>query len=210
MNPELSRLAEYHFGLQLPVASISLKKAYRRKSLELHPDAGGDERLFKEMQAAYNTLVEHSSIIFEGETEYGGEAKTVEGIPLSELGLGLGPTTNGTDCPDCGHRGYVENHGSRTKRCDHCTLGLVRSAKCRACSGTGRFEQRRSKRVVECRVCRGSGRFIYRRPVYCSTCGGTGVVWEETGAVTYGKCYKCKGKGEIPIWNPVIQKGAMR
>lgn len=110
---------EIHFGLSAPVAFEDVKKKYRKKSMELHPDRGGSEEKFKKFGGAFDDLKElyqEGSSLFDtaplGDTE--GESKnvsmpreTVDGTPLSELGLGLGPTTNGRDCTECDSRGYT-------------------------------------------------------------------------------------------------------
>jgi len=218
INSSLVDAARLFFGVELPVSSTVLKKAYRRQVLRLHPDAGGDERDFKEMQKAYEELTSsgHVSDVFADEIEYRGESVTHDGIPLSKLGLGLGPTTNGSDCPECQHRGYVEWEYLHTQVCDECRGSgrAPRSVPCRACKGTGKFQQARSKRIVDCRRCNGTGRFVFRydprRPSDCRSCGGAGVryVKDKTRKV-YARCRNCDGTGEIPMWNPVLPKGML-
>jgi len=218
ITSDLVRLARSFFDLELPVSSVALKKAYHRRCLELHPDAGGEERDFKEMQDAYNTLTASAYVaeIFAGEEEYkGGERVTTCGTPLSELGLGLGPTTNGSDCPVCHHKGYYERSERFGVTCDRCN-GSGREppvSKCRACNGTGKFQQARSKRIVDCLRCGGSGRFINKRLLHlwvpCKQCHGSGSVRKNTSKKFYVKCERCGGTGENPIWNPVLPKAAL-
>lgn len=43
-------------GVKRDATPDEIKKAYRAKSLENHPDQGGDEELFKEISAAYRIL----------------------------------------------------------------------------------------------------------------------------------------------------------
>ena len=43
-------------GCDRAVTGEDLKKAYRKACLKHHPDKGGDEELFKEIQIAYDTL----------------------------------------------------------------------------------------------------------------------------------------------------------
>lgn len=216
MNPELITLARQHFAVELPVSSISLKKAYRKRCRTLHPDAGGDEASFKEMQAAYTQLTDSDCVaaVFAHEQEFRDTLTTMCGTPLAELGLGLGPTTNGSDCPECQHRGYYEQTSRYGVPCDRCD-GIGREpafSKCRPCNGSGKFTQRRSRRVIDCRVCHGSGKFFHGpgrlfRP--CHKCHGAGVVTKSVKVNTYVKCHKCDGTGEIPMWNPVLPKSAL-
>jgi len=207
-------LARVYFDLELPVTEVALKKAYKQKARELHPDLGGDEEAFKDLQKAYNfftsDLARLSGVFSEGEGELI-VLQTVEGIPLAELGLGLGPTTNGKDCPKCDHKGYIKDYGHSWHRCEHCDDdGMVpREFKCKRCNGTGTFFTAQG-REVDCRTCRGTG--IFKHPYLskpCSVCHGSKTVWSQTEQVFYRKCSHCNGTGELEIFNPVVPKGAI-
>lgn len=209
-------LAKECFNLSLPVSIGDLKKAHRKVSRELHPDLGGDEEKFKKMQSAYDFLLElqgGSFGVFKEVEIDGVIERTVEEILLSELGLGLGPTTNGKDCPRCNHRGYTVRYGRKWTVCDYCDeRGYApREFSCHACNGTGKFTQRRSERVVDCRKCDGTGIFKHPRlKGRCPKCEGTKTIWgNDENSPIYEVCEKCKGKGEIEIWNPVISKGVL-
>ena len=43
-------------GVQRNASSEELKKAYKKASMQHHPDRGGDESKFKEINEAYSTL----------------------------------------------------------------------------------------------------------------------------------------------------------
>lgn len=43
-------------GLRLPVDELALKRAYRQRSLETHPDAGGSHEAFLRVNEAYEYL----------------------------------------------------------------------------------------------------------------------------------------------------------
>ena len=43
-------------GIAKGATDDEIKKAYRKKAIEHHPDKGGDENLFKEVAEAYETL----------------------------------------------------------------------------------------------------------------------------------------------------------
>lgn len=53
----------YHrlLGLKGNSTKSEIRKAYRKKSKELHPDTGGDEKKFKEIHDAYEALMTESS-----------------------------------------------------------------------------------------------------------------------------------------------------
>ncbi len=44
-------------GISENATKEEIKKAYRKKALELHPDRGGDAKMFKDLQKAYENLV---------------------------------------------------------------------------------------------------------------------------------------------------------
>ena len=50
--------ADYYdiLGVKKDASADEIKKAFRRKAVELHPDKGGDEKAFKEVNEAYEVL----------------------------------------------------------------------------------------------------------------------------------------------------------
>jgi DnaJ-class molecular chaperone len=221
INPSAVALAENHarefFGLALPLTMESLKSAFRAAAKLLHTDTSGDENTkekFIAMKAAYDFLVglEGMEYVFGEHGQNGNLLRlaTIDGTPLYELGLGLGPMKNVRDCERCGHKGYTEERdhfhdpfpGSVCSDCNY--LGRVRSTTiCHSCYGTGGFRQRRSGKLVVCRACSGIGvKFGYQT---CPRCKGTKRV--SPPRVTYRKCYECDGTGEIELFSPLLPKG---
>jgi DnaJ-class molecular chaperone len=217
---ELTRLAEKYFDLALPCALEELKKSWRRKVKEAHSDAGGTDALFVELKQAYDNLVaqEGNPLIFSGAN--GGIEITQEGIPLSQLGLGLGATVNSVDCSRCRHKGYT------TKIIEECSTceGVGSYPPCWSCGGSGKFKQRRAGRIVTCRTCGGSGkRKGHHSPsrnsfyndllarlepqITCHDCHGSGKA--KNPQIEHRRCGECHGTGEIRIYNPVIPKGRL-
>lgn len=200
-------VANYWFGVSLPTTSVVLKKAYRSRCLEIHPDVGGDEREFKDMCKAYDYLTcsEALSYVFEEtEIEIRSELSTISGVPLKDLGLGLGPTTNGKDCPRCDHKGYTENRGYGAKACPSCCV-------CKRCKGSGySLKTKSGKYNIICLECNGSGTVepsIFR---YCEVCSATRRVEDKSEfSTSYRVCALCRGSGELPVFNPVLPKGAL-
>ena len=43
-------------GVKKDASADEIKKAFRKKAVELHPDKGGDEKAFKEVNEAYEVL----------------------------------------------------------------------------------------------------------------------------------------------------------
>lgn len=219
-----------HFDLDAPVAFEDVKKKYRKESKRLHPDSGSPESsedAFKALSGAFEGLKQlyqlgsrlfdaepMSDDVVKGETQTPKMPReTVDGTPLSELGLGLGPTTNGKECVECNNLGYKVVHEHGVGKCQKCEGHGYHQQEwpCRPCNGTGRFVQSRSKREVNCRVCEGSGTF--KHPFYTSRCGecfGSGRnKTDQVIRIYVLKCYACKGTGETEVWNPVIPKGRL-
>lgn len=214
------------FSLTAPVAFDDVKKKYRSETKRLHPDIGGDAEAFKALGGAFDSLkqlYQMGSHLFEAEPlEDGVEdqpkqpaipRETVDGIPLSELGLGLGPTTNGVGCIRCEQRGYTITKEHARGLCQSCEGrgARPRYEDCVSCNGTGKFTQRRSGRTVDCYTCIGSGK--YTRPYWqqrCESCQGLGRTnGKQVTSIFVMKCGECKGTGEILVWNPVIPKGRL-
>jgi DnaJ family protein A protein 2 len=208
----VSDMAKKYLGVDLPVCLEDLKKAFRKKCLKVHPDQGGSSKEFIELENAYKTVtffgeVNGGVFICDDVGDSHKNSRTAEGTLLSELGLGLGPTTNGIECDNCSGNGYKEKTHHIYKRCTSCDGGtFVRVYKCNSCSGTGRFTQLKSRRIVDCLKCGGSGKYVHKGT--CKICHGDGRLRRNDGCSIY-LCNECKGTGEIRIFNPVLQKGAL-
>lgn len=198
-------------GLNNSFTEKELKQAYRHLARKHHPDAGGMEELFKIIVKAYETLQDFCLTL---NNTVPSQENTVEEIRLTDLGRGLGPTINGLPCHNCEGLGYTTSYGHKYIICDHCDdNGLIfPEFSCRPCNGTGKFEQIRSKKIVDCRVCKGSGIFVnYRKwKVICHYCYGGKTLWtDDEVSPIYHKCSICNGTGEIEMMNPVLPKGAL-
>jgi len=222
------RLVLAVFGLEFPPTLDALKRAYRILAKAQHPDLGGSKEAFQQLQLSYELLTKSPFIRESVESPAFGTEATVDGTPLAELGLGLGPTVNGTDCRACGHHGFTTTFEKKWVICDRCDeLG---GEYCLECRGTGKFKLR-SGRLVECRRCKGSmyeatpftqhrtrfsSIFGYARSIFdrtrrtCRFCKGSKrqVIGDKSRPVYY-RCGDCSGSGEVRIWNPVIPKGRL-
>ncbi len=58
MDPTRAAYAE--LGLDTDASVSAIKKAYRRRVKEVHPDQGGDEAAFKRVREAYTTAKKHA------------------------------------------------------------------------------------------------------------------------------------------------------
>jgi DnaJ-class molecular chaperone len=167
------------FGLSSPFTSDQLKSSFRRLAKQLHTDtSGGDTKeAFVLMKAAYDKLVPLACSTNNSTSQ----KFTDDGIPLSELGLGLGPTKNGRDCEYCEHRGYLFRRETETDYTRRCAL----------CGGIGLVNK-------------------FGRLTSCPNCLGLGPLRSTKPAKTYyATCYKCMGSGETEVFNPAFPKGAL-
>ena len=164
---DLQERAENLFHVRFPVAMDLLKTAYRQAVREIHPDktkkeSAGENLLFIEMVEVYDAICSRPKLIQEKRKL---DEKTVTGIPLSELGLGLGPMVNATDCGYCERKGYTSYEQNSYDKCQQCR-GKRGNYRCRICFGTG-VNQYQKKMVVEhhlCRECNGKGEVAMFNP----------------------------------------------
>ena len=190
-------------NLKPPFSPNHLKTAYRRAAREEHPDhskhpEAGDR--FRRVQQAYEQLFGNGEVL-EFTESMARATQTDDGTLLSELGKGLGPSTNGRPCDDCsgaGYRSYIIGWVA----CTSCPIGLPR--RCGPCKGTGTF-QRPGRRAQRCNRCDGRGRL----QDVCKVCNGRMRVPDPNQSRSYSKCLRCKGCGELMVFNPVLPKGLL-
>lgn len=184
------------FDLTPPITHAGLKRAFRKRVLEVHPDhAGGDNGdAFIAVKEAFDALMVYPEL-FDPEdpaivAAYVG-ATTDDGTPLSSLGNGLGkPEANTRICETCHGRGWIKNEEKHFEMvwgypdCWKCfgTGGSFWSGECTKCGGDGKFKKH-GKRWVK---------------VYIST-----TVHKPK------KCEGCGGTGETRLANPVIPPGLL-
>ncbi len=213
------------FGLPVPISFDTVKKKYRELSKKYHPDVGengGDEERFKELGQGYEVLSDlfvARSHIFDDEAKVTNSndffpTHTTDGIPLYDLGKGVGFRENGVSCDHCDGKGYnlEENIFSSLTNCPDCKGNRIKPKEfpCNACKGSGKFTQAKSGNIVDCRKCSGSGTFKHPHLTQrCSTCAGFGHVYNKTHTKTFQAftCSECLGKGQVVIMNPVIPNG---
>lgn len=206
------------------LTEAAVKNAYRTAAKKHHPDIGGNPEIFKELQIVYKFAL--ANLVFASDREITKidreNIRTTANHKLNDLGKGFDSTTNGSTCEVCEGIGYrtTTEYGS----CPDCDGNgtVVVSTQCSDCNGTGKFQQRKSKRIVDCRTCKGTGiqksqnlyqsffsfnfNFHYGRS-QCTTCNGTGLT--ATRTIKYHTCSHCEGVGEIKMMNPVIKKGSL-
>ena len=153
------------FGLHRSANTDDVKQAYKRLVKTHHPDVGGDPIEFVKIQKAWEELKPLlDSPLSNG---FGTIVHTVSGELLTELGLGLGPTVNGTPCQHCLGNGYTAFTAYK-ETCDRCRgtgWNLINGClfHCEPCGSTGSIRERKS--FAKCWECHGTGEIEVLNPV---------------------------------------------
>jgi len=226
-------------GVDKKSSKDEIKKAFRKKAHEHHPDKkGGDEKKFKEANEAYGVLSDdkkRAEYDTYGQTFAGGGGpgaggfggfdfsgfanggQGFEGVDLGDIfsdffggGSGRGRTKRGRDISVDVQIDFAESIFGVVRR-----LLIAKDSACEACHGSG---ARSENDLVTCRVCDGKGKVqearrslmgVFTTVQTCSTCHGKGKVPKEN-------CPTCRGAGilkqeqEISVKIPAgIENGEM-
>lgn len=176
-----------------------IKKAYRQKAKELHPDKGGDEEMFKKVTNAYDILSdENKKNQYDNERKYGGQFggnfNFDDGFSDNFFSRFFRkPKTNiirGEDLNLNLNLTLEEIYNGVTK-----TFRYKRKAQCQTCTGTGALNGNSFK---ICTGCSGSGQKIRTGQSFmggfsqviteCDECNGL-------GKATDLPCSSCNGLG---------------
>jgi len=207
-------------GVPRTATADEIKKAFRKQARKHHPDAGGSEERFKEINEAYEVLSDddkrkqydqYGRYFSGGQTPPGGAGwpggagfpgggggyQNVDMGDLGDLfgnifgGGGMGGTRSSA------HRG-TDLQYDLTVTFEEALSGtstkvdVKRSETCATCSGTG---AKPGTSRTTCPTCNGSGHVSQGQGVFgfsrpCQRCGGTGTIIEQP-------CTTCKGKGNV-------------
>lgn len=186
-------------GIKKGANASEIKKAYRTLAKELHPDKGGDENAFKEVNEAYEVLSDNDKK--QKYDQFGHEGPRAGGNDP----FGFGGFRNGFN----GFGGFqhpVERFGDNMNLIVKLTLEEIytgvkktykysRNASCEPCNGHGGTD------IEDCATCNGSGVHtrILQTPIGmmqqsmpCPTCSGIGKTYKV-------HCGVCNGQGIKPI-----------
>lgn len=201
-------------GIDKNASPDEVKKAFRKLAHQHHPDKGGDETKFKEMNEAYQVLsdkekrAQYDTYGSVGGGPHGGQGgfdfsgfntQGFEGVDLNDIFGDLfgGRATRGST--------VHERHGRDISVDLKLTFAeavfgvekvihLTKSSFCKECHGTG---AKSGTKQNTCSKCKGEGRIHETRQSFlgnftqvreCNTCKGVGKIPEE-------QCSVCKGAG---------------
>ncbi|MEI7682781.1 MAG: molecular chaperone DnaJ [Candidatus Saccharibacteria bacterium] len=204
-------------GVSKDASADELKKAYRKKAIESHPDRGGDEGKFKEINEAYEVLKDTSKRQRYDQFGHAGVGGSGGGDPYAGFG-GQGQNIN-FDFGDMGlgdifstfFGGQAGGQQQRRRRGQDVNTGVDISFEdaifgseievrygsdiaCEHCEGT---TVEPGHEMITCDTCKGRGqvnqavRTIFgniEQATVCPTCHGGGKVPEKV-------CTVCRGKG---------------
>ena len=202
-------------GVKKDASADDIKKAFRKLARKHHPDAGGDEEKFKELNGAYEVLSDP-----EKRREYdqygqyfGGQMPPGAGGPGGYPGANAaGYSYQAADFGDLGDifgsvfgggGGGRAGRGGRSSRRrapqphrgNDLQLDLDLTFE-QAFAGTSTKIE--VDREDACATCKGSGAKPGTSATTCPVCGGTGAVSEGQGMFGFSReCPRCSGTGSV-------------
>ena len=197
-------MADYYelLGLTRSATTDEVKRAYRRKALELHPDTNADPRAeeqFKEVARAYEVLSDPDQ---RARYDRFGEA----GVGASAAGGGFDPFGGAGGLGDLfesvfGMAGFGPSGPAGPPRGQDLEAGVDLTFEEAVFGATAPVTVRTA---VACSTCHGSGAASGTSPVTCSECAGAGQVRRVRNSilgqmVTTGTCPRCGGLGQIVV-----------
>lgn len=188
-------------GVERDAGKEDLKKAYRKKALQLHPDRNpGDkdsERRFKELNEAYEVLKDDQK---RAAYDRFGHAAFENGGQGGDGGFGAGFGRGFADIfeqifnefPGGGRGGGGGGRQSGRGSDLHYNLEISLED-----AFTGSKSTVKVPTAVRCDTCKGSGAASGSAPETCSTCRGAGRVRSQSGFFTVERtCPSCGGAGQ--------------
>lgn len=207
-------------GVEKGASESEIKKAYRKLAQKYHPDAGGDEKKFKEVTEAYEVLgdkqkrAQYDQFGSAGANFGGGPGGGFGGFDFNNVNFDFGGAGGFGDIFDTFFGG-----GARTRKktgptrgsdvemvlqieFEESIFGVTKEIEvsaydqCETCSGNGAEP---GSKIKTCDTCSGTGQQVrlQRTPfgqiqsaTVCSSCSGEGKIPEK-------KCHTCEGQGRM-------------
>lgn len=204
-------------GVSESASQDEIKKAYRKKAIESHPDKGGNEEEFKKITGAYDVLGDENK-----RRQYDSQRNNPFGQggfnPFEEFFQQQGfHTPRRRNAPDKiveVNLGVLESFNSvekeitflRNSECTPCKGQGGDRKMCDKCGGSGQIQVRYGNglfiQIIKqpCDLCGGQGSTITNKCVFC---GGQGIKTEPTSVkikiphgLDEGQFLKLQGKGD--------------
>jgi len=188
-------MSDYYDILEVPRDDNQedIKKAYRKKAMQFHPDKGGDETIFKQVQEAYEVLSdEQKRSNYDRFGSADGASNDFFNINDFFSSFGMHSPFNqqrkAQDIKVILTLTIQETINGATKK-----IRYTKRSICDECSGSG------AESLDNCSSCRGSGQVVeitntflgqMRRVTTCPKCRGMGKIAVKV-------CKKCKGSSTI-------------
>lgn len=200
-------------GVSKSASKADIKKAFRAKAKEHHPDKGGDEAKFKEINEAYETLSDDSK---KAQYDQFGDAGAQGGFGGQSGGFGGGGFNssggmggfedifssffgggNGGGSRKTGPQKGSDLEVSFTISFDDALNGVIKSVPMTSYAACDKCDAKGGKGAKTCSNCSGSGavRQQFQTPLgvvsqeaVCPVCSGEGSTFEDL-------CDKCNGEG---------------
>ena len=184
-------------GVGRDATQDDIKRAYRRKARELHPDTGGDEAAFKEVTRAYEILTDADRRM--RYDRFGDEGSGRIGDPFASA-AGFGDLSDVINAffGGGGFGGATSRPRARAQEVGRDVLVGVELELEEVATGVRRDLE--VQVAVACDVCAATGSRSKAAPSRCSTCGGSGqvqrVVRSAFGQIATARpCPTCDGTG---------------
>lgn len=197
-------------GVSKNASADEIKKAFRRKAVEFHPDRGGDEAKFKEVNEAYEVLKDPSKKQRYDQFGHAGVGGNGGGDPFGGFGGFGGAQGQSFDFGDMGlgdifnsffGGGAAGGPGQSRQARGNDVESRVEISFEQAVFGT---EINLNLNLEDtCEHCKGTTAEPGHELKTCDTCGGSGQVVNVTRTV-FGNiqqasiCPTCKGSGKVP------------
>ncbi len=197
-------------GIEKTATEDDVKKAFRRLAHKYHPDKeGGDEKKFKEINEAYQTLSNEQKRAQYDRFGSASGGNGFGGFDFSQgqdgFGFGFDPSnmedlSGVSDIFDA----FFEGLGVKKRKTYHrgADLEMIKEITLEE-AFRGNETKISLETFTSCGHCGGTGHFAKDGFTKCSVCGGKGEI-RETRQSFFGQfsqvraCAKCNGQGEIP------------
>lgn len=184
-------------GLRQDAAAEDIKRAYRQKAREHHPDAGGDAERFKEVSHAYEVLSDPERRARYDRFGDDGTSQGRGGGDPFGFGGGIGDVIDAFFGSGFGGGGGFGGAAQRDRSGRDVLVGVELSLEDVLTGATRRVKV---EVAATCRSCAGSGSADGSAPTRCATCGGAGrvqrMVRTPLGSMaTASACGACAGTG---------------